>query len=329
MTCDIIIPVWNQLRLTRDCVEHIVKNTHYPYRLIIIDNGSEKQTEEYLEELSGDNNLHVTLIRNETNLGYVKAINQGLRASDADYVCVLNNDTTVDENWLEELIKVAQNDSKIGIVNPGGSLRSSKKKELSGIWIEIGFATGFCMLIKREVIDRIGFLDEDYGIGFWEDTDYCQRAKKAGYICASAKAACVYHHSHKSFNFFKKNKVNELFEKNKNIFYSKWGRILRIACVISGKDINDKVTNEILKLARDGHMVYLFLKRSAKFKTDIEQVYIRKFKYPDIFFRCCVFIKLLRRQKKKFDKIYIDNRNLEFLLKKLHIFHKAEVNLTQ
>jgi GT2 family glycosyltransferase len=249
----------------------------------------------------------VALIRNETNLGFVKATNQGLRASDADYVCLLNNDTKVDEKWLEELIKVAKNDSKIGIVNPGGFSGSSKKKELSGKWIKVGFTTGFCMLIKREVINRVGFLDEDYGIGFWEDTDYCMRAKKAGYICASAKAAYVYHYSHKSFNFFKKDNVNELFEKNKNIFYSKWGKILRIACVVFEKEINDKFTKEILKLANEGHMIYLFQKWRSKIKMDFKQIYIRRFRYPDILFSYFVFIKILHRRKKKFTNVLTDN----------------------
>ncbi len=307
MRCDIIIPVWNQLQLTKDCIEHIIKNTRHPYKLVIIDNGSERQTEEYLKGIDRDSRLQVTLIRNEKNLGYVKAVNQGLRASDADYVCLLNNDTKVGEQWLEELIKVAESDAKIGIVNPGGSLGSFKKKELSGKWIEIGFATGFCMLIKREVVSKIGFFDEIYEIGFWEDTDYCKKAKKVGYICASAKAAYVYHYSHKSFNIFRKNKVNELFEKNKNIFYSKWGRILRIACVIFEKDINNKLTNKISKFVREGHMVYLFFKSSAKIKDHFEQIYIRKFKYPDIFFSWCVAIKILHRRKKKFDNILTDN----------------------
>lgn len=310
MNCDIIIPVWNQTQLTRECIDSIIQHTSFPYKLIIIDNGSQRQTKEYLEELSRDNKQQVTLIRNEVNLGYVKAVNQGLKASDGDYVCLLNNDAKVKERWLEELIMVAQSNPRIGIVNPGGNPSSYKKKGLIGKYTEIGFATGFCMLIKRGVIDKVGFLDEAYEIGFWEDTDYCQRAKRAGYICVAAKAAYVYHHSHRSFNFFKKNKVNELFEKNKNVFYSKWGEILRIACVVFKNDISDRGINEILKLVGDGHMVYLFLRRSAKLKTDIEHGNIREFKYPDLFFNFCVSMKILHRQKKnkkKFGKILTDN----------------------
>lgn len=199
MHCDIIIPVWNQPRLTKECIDSVIRCTHSPFRLIVIDNGSEKETKDYLIGLKGRADLKIILIRNEQNLGFVKAINQGIKSSDGDYICLLNNDTKVEEGWLGELINVAQSDYKIGIVSPGGFSDSYRKKELRRKWIEIGFAIGACMLIKREVINNIGFFDEAYEIGFWEDTDYCQRAKKAGYICVTAKAAYVFHHSHKTF----------------------------------------------------------------------------------------------------------------------------------
>ena len=83
MTCDIIIPIWNQPEATKECVENIVKKTKYPYRLILIDNGSEPEAKIYLESLKIAGKPEVALIRNEKNLGYVKAVNQGLRISSA------------------------------------------------------------------------------------------------------------------------------------------------------------------------------------------------------------------------------------------------------
>ena len=307
MKCDIIIPVWNQLGLTRDCIEYLFKNTRYPFRLIIIDNGSEKEVYQYLKKLSQARSEQLTLIRNEANLGYVKAINQGLKISEADYICLLNNDTRVDNGWLQELIKAVQSDQGIGIMNPGGFPGSYRKKELSGKWMEIGFATGFCMLIKREIIRKIGFLDEIYGIGYWEDTDYCQRAKKMGYICAASQAAYVFHHAKSTFNLFKKGKVNELFERNKNIFYKKWGKILRVACVIFEQDIDNKWIDELLRLARQGHLVHLILKKSANMPAGTKKVYMRKFRYPDILFGCWAAFKIIHRRRKKFDSLLTDN----------------------
>ena len=306
MSCDIIIPVWNQLKLTKRCIEHIAGNTRYPYQLIIIDNGSQKPTEDYLKKTARDDKLRVTLIRNQDNLGYVKAVNQGISVSCADYICLLNNDTEVCGQWLAELVRVAESNSGIGIVNPGGVLKPFRKKQPPGKWKEIGFATGFCMLIKRELINKVGFFDEAFGIGFWEDTDYCRRAREAGYICASAEAACVYHLAHRTFDIFKRKRVNQLFEKNKAIFYAKWGRILRIACVVFAGQIDDRLISRISELARQGHIVYLFSKGALKIKA-IDYVYIREIKYPGSLLGCLAAIKILHRQKKRFDNLITDS----------------------
>jgi len=71
--CDIIICVWNNCAITRECIDSIRKNTCYPYRLVLIDNGSEKETREYLEGLRDDQNLNIEIIRNEENIGNTKA----------------------------------------------------------------------------------------------------------------------------------------------------------------------------------------------------------------------------------------------------------------
>ena len=86
MPCDIIIPIWNQLELTKNCIEHIIKNTKYPYRLILIDNGSEAETNAYLRAFKEKKIVETELIRDEKNLGFVKAVNQGMRISNASYV---------------------------------------------------------------------------------------------------------------------------------------------------------------------------------------------------------------------------------------------------
>lgn len=319
MTCDIIIPVWDRLQLTQQCIDSIIQHTaSSSYRLIIIDNHSNKETEDYLRGLKKQASFDLVLIRNEENLGFVKAVNQGVRSSQGEYICLLNNDTQVQEGWLEELIKVAKSNPQIGIVNPGGDNMLYKKGQpLSGKWVEIGFASGFCMLIKREVIDRVGLLDEAYRTGFWEETDYCQRAKKSGYICAAAKGAYVYHLGHKTFESFDKERVSDLFERNKELFVSRWGKILQIAYVIFKKNIGPNEASTMLKFARDGHMVYLFLKSSARIENGIEHGSIRKFKTPDWWFYIHASGKILIRHtgKKGYNKIFTDNPGFARLLK--------------
>ncbi len=326
MICDIIIPVWNRLQLTQKCIKSIIKHTHFPYRLILIDNYSDQETEFYLKGIKEHLGQGMEIIRNEQNLGFVKAINQGMRVSQADYLCLLNNDTEVGENWLEELISVAQSSPRIGIVNPGAdSSFLNDSAALKGKWVEVGFASGFCMLIKKEVKDKIGLLDEAYQTGFWEETDYSQRAKIAGYICVSAKGACVQHHGHKTFEYFGKDRVNDLFDKNKELFFKKWGRILQIAYVFLKKSIGPQEAGDILKLARQGHTVYLFLKNSTEIKANINHGSVRQYKSPDIFFHIYVGGKILIRNlgKKRFNKIIIDSSKfaklLHFLNRNLHL----------
>ena len=113
-SCDIIMPVWNELDTTKECIDSIVKHTHYPYRLVIIDNGSDIPTQDYLRELKSRKDINLELIRNEENLGFVKAVNQGIRFSDASYICIMNNDTIATDGWLEEMVSIIV--QKIGVL---------------------------------------------------------------------------------------------------------------------------------------------------------------------------------------------------------------------
>ena len=119
--CDIVIPVWNHLEMTRDCVNSIKEHTRFPYGLIIIDNASDKQTAEYLHSLTRQSDLKVVILRNEENKGFIKAVNQGLQYSDAPYVCIMNNDTIVTDGWLSEMIDILLENSEVGIINPSSN----------------------------------------------------------------------------------------------------------------------------------------------------------------------------------------------------------------
>ena len=107
-SCDIIIPVWNELDATAECINSIVKHTHYPYRLVIIDNASDAPTRDYLRSLRDRKEINLELIRNERNLGFVKAVNQGIVLSDAPYLCIMNNDTVATAGWLEVMINAME-----------------------------------------------------------------------------------------------------------------------------------------------------------------------------------------------------------------------------
>jgi GT2 family glycosyltransferase len=113
VSCDIIISVWNKKELTRQCLDSIFANTHCEYKIIIIDNASDQPTAAYLDEVPREYPDKVTIIRNRDNLGNTKAANQGIVASRADYVCILDNDTFVCDGWLDEMVRIAESSKDI------------------------------------------------------------------------------------------------------------------------------------------------------------------------------------------------------------------------
>lgn len=335
MKCDIIIAVWNQLAFTKDCIDSVLKNTDVDYRLIIIDNASDDRTRGYLEGLKEMKRPPVTLVRNEKNLGFIKAVNQGMGLSDAECVLILNNDTLVAANWLNIMMNILNKSQDIGIVNPSSNslgqrpargepieIYAEKLKGESDNFVEVGSAIGFCMLIKKEVIQKIGFFDEIYGRGNFEDTDFSRRAIKEGYRCVRACGAYVYHREGASFNRVKT--FDEDFRRNKEIYEFRWGRSERIAYVLDRYDANilKKVSLESLKLARGGNWVWFFSKDDVDVPIHSNIIYN---KIPSKKFYMGAIFKILKK-KKKFDKIFVGEAGFGRILECLSFIHKAAVN---
>jgi glycosyltransferase involved in cell wall biosynthesis len=100
----IIIPCWNQIEFTRQCITALKHHTRQPWELIVIDNGSTDGTGPYLSGVQDAAAVPVTVIANTTNRGFPAAINQGLRQARGEYLVLLNNDVVVTDAWLEQLI---------------------------------------------------------------------------------------------------------------------------------------------------------------------------------------------------------------------------------
>jgi GT2 family glycosyltransferase len=202
----IVILNWNGLQDTLECLESL-KTIVYPNCVIVvIDNGSKGNDAEIIKEKFGD---FVFVIEEETNLGFTGGCNVGIRwalHSGAKYVLLLNNDVVVDVNFLTELVNVAQNDVQIGIVGPKAYYYDQPKKiAYAGggnvnFWTgnvsfigknatddgrfdniaEVDFVGGSALLIKEETIKRIGLLNEMY-FAYYEETEWCTKARKAGF----------------------------------------------------------------------------------------------------------------------------------------------------
>lgn len=334
MTCDIVMAVWNNLELTKSCIDSIIENTDIDYRLIIIDNASDNETKKYLEGLKDKEGPRILLVRNENNLGFIKAVNQGMRISEAPYVCLINNDTIVTKGWLGEMIKVANSSPQIGLVNPSSNTlgqKPDKKREPVEAYAErlkkgdvsfteIGSAIGFCMLIKKEVIDKIGVFDEIYGMGNFEDTDYSRRAIKEGYMCVRAHRAYVCHDEGGSFG--RSGDFDENFERNRQIYEFRWGKRKWIAYIVSSFDDNTIkcLEKDIMPQARLGLWVWYFSnKRLAlpEHSNIIANVF-------DEYFYLKTLWKVLTK-KKRFSEIFVTDGRFAKVLEKLSFIHKAKV----
>lgn len=232
----IIILTHNELPYTRTCLDSIRLCTDEPFELVVVDNASTDGTVEYLQSVPD-----VRLIRNTENLGFPKAANQGIQAASGLQILLLNNDCIVTTGWLCRLLRALHSDPKIGLVGPCSNLVSGEQEvpvgydDLSGLdgfaW-DFGQANnrkqeeadrlvGFCLLIRRGLIDEIGPLDERFGLGCFEDDDYCRRALQAGYRVIIARDAFVHHFGGQTFRATGVD-FGALMNQNRRLFEEKW-----------------------------------------------------------------------------------------------------------
>ena len=186
---DIIMPVFNNLTYTQKALWALEAHTTIPCHLIIVDNGSTDGTADYLWGLEKEMGLHI--ITNDANLGFAKAVNLGLVMSDSPYVIILNNDVEVGPGWLKTLIQAMEANPHIGAM---GVLSTAKTQATwEGHFYPIGvkvienYRLGqlpySCVVLRREAIDVVGLLDEEFFL-YGEDDDYNIRLIRAGWSLA-------------------------------------------------------------------------------------------------------------------------------------------------
>ena len=220
---DIIIPIYNALDDLKICLESIYKHTDLTrHRLILInDNSPDENIRPFLEEQKHDN---IIVIHNHKNKGFSENINLGIEQSANRDVILLNSDTIVTARWVEKMLACAYSSEEIGTVTPlsnNATLCSvpvfceenalpegMSVEQMAGIvercslreYPRITVAHGFCMLVKREVIETIGKFDAaTFGRGYGEENDFCNRAEQMGYIHVMCDDTYIYHSGTKSF----------------------------------------------------------------------------------------------------------------------------------
>ena len=238
----IVIVTFENLPLTRLCLETVLATTPEDVEVIIVENASTDGTGEYLAELAARvGRVHLTA--NERNRGFASAVNQGFEASRGDVLVLLNNDTIVPPGWLQRLEQHLQ-DPAVGLVGPTTNeagnearidttyrtyaefLELAKKRalEADGRLVDLPVATMFCAALRRDVLETVGLLDEQFEVGLFEDDDFAIRVRAAGYRVVLAEDVFVHHFGEAAFGeLFASGRYAELFRLNRERFDRKWG----------------------------------------------------------------------------------------------------------
>ena len=208
----VVIVNWNGLRLMEQCLGALTEQTFSEFEIIVVDNGSTDGSVDWL----GEHHPSVRVIRNDENLGFAAANNQAIRASTAEFVVTLNNDTRVEPGWLEALVRAVQPDPSVGMgackmlfadrpemINStginldrvgiawdrsGGERDDAAETEPREVF---GPSAG-AALYRRAMLDEIGSFDERFFM-YLEDVDLAWRARLAGWRCLYVPSSRVYH----------------------------------------------------------------------------------------------------------------------------------------
>ncbi len=259
----IIIVNWNTKEFLLSCVRSVFENEQrISWEVIVVDNGSQDGSGSEVKKAFP----LVHLIQNEKNVGFAGAVNQGLQKASGRYVLLLNPDTQVKNGAIERLMSFMDAHPKAGIsgaqlLNSNGSKQNSianypslstellNKRLLRWLFpkkfpgkekdypepIEVDSVIGACMMVRRDALDQVGLLDEDYFL-FLEETDWCYRMKKAGWKIYHVPQTEVFHFQGKSAETDKKRARVEYFRSRYHFFKKNRGHfhwlILLIGVVI-------------------------------------------------------------------------------------------------
>ncbi|HEU4760431.1 MAG TPA: glycosyltransferase family 2 protein [Dehalococcoidia bacterium] len=246
----VIVLNWNGLDDTAECLEGLQSCAYPRFETIVVDNGSDNDEAGRLGQRFGDS---VQIIENEANYGFAGGCNVAIRRAltrGADYVLLLNNDTVVDPAFLASLVSAAEGlpdaaavcpkicdyhqrrliQSTGGRVNPwtGRAHQVGRDEPDDGRYDRIeerDYADGACMLIRRSALERVGLLDEDY-FAYWEETDWCDRARAAGFKCYYVPTARIWHKGGRAFDADSQRRY--LFRRNAFLFLRKRKRVYHL-----------------------------------------------------------------------------------------------------
>jgi GT2 family glycosyltransferase len=239
----VIILTFNNLELTKVCLSSVIERSDYAnLEIIVVDNASTDGTIDYLTEFQRRHSS-VKIIANRYNVGFAAGNNLGMAAATGEYLVLLNNDTVVTEGWVLTLLHHLMDHSDIGLLgavtNHIGN-EAQVKVEYAGLdqmpersraytlthmgeLLFLRTVAFFCVMMPRSTYTRCGPISEEYGVGFFEDDDYCRKVEKLGLKIACAEDVFIHHHLSASFNKLREKERRALFDRNRAIYEKKWG----------------------------------------------------------------------------------------------------------
>lgn len=222
----VIIPTWNGSRFIENCLQSLFQYTSKPLEVIIVDNASTDDTIARIESSTSNlaNEIELKVIRNPLNTGFAHAVNQGLNVARGDILLVLNQNMQLMSDWVVPVLNILEQDraGKIGIIGCKLLDQQGEVSHLGGIVLEplgeanhyhslrdgenIAFVSGCTLIITRGCFADLGGFDERFFPAYYEDVDYCLRARQKGWrLAIAAEAIFLHHDSQSSRSAFEKN----------------------------------------------------------------------------------------------------------------------------
>ncbi len=237
----IIIPTYNNLKYLVECLYSISKSSNkQQFEVIIVFDGIDNEYWNKLESIK-----NIILIRNIKNSGFSVSCNNGAKQAKGKYLLFLNDDTQVQENWLDSLVDVAENQPQTGVIGPkviypngylqeaGCSIKNNGEIIMNGYGQdpnlpkfnfirEVDYCSGVCILIKKEIFFEINGFDEEYSPAYYEDTDLSMKLYCKGYKSYYCPQSEIIHHLNATTNLTLNDQKYQLASKNRQKFLEKW-----------------------------------------------------------------------------------------------------------
>lgn len=259
----VIVLSWNGERFLKPCLEAVLAQDYPTLELMVVDNASTDESATIVRTYAPQ----VRLIQSDENLGFAGGNNAGLRATQADIVVLLNQDTVVQPGWLAALIGTLA-DSKIGIVGGKALYPDGKTIQHAGARVKAGdaftehiglgqldkgqfnqladmeYVTGAAFAIHRRVLERLGELDEAYYPAFYEEVDYCYRARRAGFRVVYQPQAVFLHHETASLPLRSATQLNAFHRNRLRFVLRQWAMGELEAFVAAERGVNAMIGEE-------------------------------------------------------------------------------------